>query len=138
MTMTECHEFEMSLKPCPFCSGAAERIDIPAEDDNTENAGASCIQCSRCGASTTLHFDRKENLVSSWNDRRLEPLVDEAIAVLKESRAVLAGILCAGHNLDALSPEEIEVAFWKADKTLQLLSNEGVAEERPDLRGTEQ
>ena len=59
-----------NLKPCPFCGGEAERIDIPAEHDDIENAGASCIQCSRCVASTALHFDRKENLESSWNDRK--------------------------------------------------------------------
>jgi Lar family restriction alleviation protein len=55
------------LLPCPFCGGAAERVDIPAED--IENGNGSCIQCTRCMASTALHFDRKENLVSSWNDR---------------------------------------------------------------------
>ena len=59
-----------NLKQCPFCGGEAERIDIPAEHDDIENAGASCIQCSRCVASTALHFDRKENLESSWNDRK--------------------------------------------------------------------
>lgn len=59
------------LKPCPFCGGNAERLDVPDEDDvdGGVNAGGSCIQCVRCAASTALHFDRKENLVSSWNSR---------------------------------------------------------------------
>jgi hypothetical protein len=61
----------IDLLPCPFCGGEAERIDVPAEDevDGGANAGGSCIQCTRCVASTALHFDRKENLVSSWNER---------------------------------------------------------------------
>lgn len=33
------------------------------------NAGGSVIACTRCEASTAVHFDRKENLYSSWNDR---------------------------------------------------------------------
>lgn len=57
------------LLPCPFCGGAAERLDVPAEDNDDENAGGSCIQCSRCTASTALYFDRKENLAGSWNRR---------------------------------------------------------------------
>ena len=59
---------DTDLLPCPFCGGAAERIDVPG-DDGTENAGGSCIQCNRCAASGALHFDRKENLLSSWNQR---------------------------------------------------------------------
>ena len=55
------------LRPCPFCGGDAERIDVPDEDE--ENAGGSCIQCKQCAASSALHFDRKENLYSSWNER---------------------------------------------------------------------
>ena len=53
------------LKPCPFCGGAAVQYDV----EDGENAGLSCIQCTRCEASTALHGDRKENLESSWNDR---------------------------------------------------------------------
>lgn len=52
---------EEELLPCPFCGSTAER----AEADD----GGSFIHCTRCDASTALHFDRKENLVSSWNDR---------------------------------------------------------------------
>ena len=68
-----------NLKPCPFCGGEAERIDIPAEHDDIENAGASYIQCSRCVASTALHFDRKENLESSWNDRKSHGLNTDTV-----------------------------------------------------------
>ena len=54
------------LKPCPFCGGEAARLDIEEEGPNF---GGSCIECARCGASGPVHFDRKENLESSWNDR---------------------------------------------------------------------
>ena len=58
----------MDLLPYPFCGGSAERIDVPADIED-ENAGGSCIQCTQCVASTALFFDRKENIVSSWNQR---------------------------------------------------------------------
>lgn len=56
------------LLPCPFCGGEAQRYDIEG-DITDENAGGSGIKCRSCHATTALHFDRKENLVSSWNDR---------------------------------------------------------------------
>lgn len=56
------------LKPCPFCGGDASRQDLTDAD----NAGGSCIACDRCGASSPVHFDRKENLYDSWN-RRASP-----------------------------------------------------------------
>lgn len=59
-------EPDAALKSCPFCGGGAERVDIEEEGDNF---GGSCISCMRCGASSPVHFDRKENLESSWNDR---------------------------------------------------------------------
>lgn len=55
------------LIACPFCGGAAGRVDF--DDDDDGNFGGSCIQCTRCSATTAVHFDRKENLVSSWNER---------------------------------------------------------------------
>jgi Lar family restriction alleviation protein len=57
-----------SLLPCPFCGGGATRHDIEARED-VDNAGASYIECDGCGACTQLHFDRKENLLDSWNRR---------------------------------------------------------------------
>ena len=56
-----------NLAKCPFCNGDAERYD----DYNTAspNEGMSCIQCKRCGASSAMHGDRKENLIDSWNTR---------------------------------------------------------------------
>lgn len=56
------------LLPCPFCGGEAQRYDIDGRPFDT-NVGGSGIECKSCHASTALHFDRKENLISSWNDR---------------------------------------------------------------------
>lgn len=53
------------LEPCPFCGGEASRQDLTDEG----NEGGSCIACDRCGASSPVHFDRKENLYDSWNRR---------------------------------------------------------------------
>lgn len=61
------------LKRCPFCGDAARRVDI---EDEGDNFGGSCIECTSCGASTALHFDRKENLYSSWNERAADAVHD--------------------------------------------------------------
>lgn len=69
------------LRACPFCGGDAERIDI----DEGENAGGSCIQCTRCLASGNVEFDRKENFVANWNRRAaLAPVTDEEVAGIRE------------------------------------------------------
>jgi Lar family restriction alleviation protein len=64
---TPAADFEAALLPCPFCGGDAEEIYIEEEGDNF---GGSVISCKQCSASTAVHFDRKENLHSSWNDRQ--------------------------------------------------------------------
>lgn len=53
------------LKPCPFCGGGAERIDI----DDGDNEGGSCVVCKDCQASSNVEFGFKENFVSNWNRR---------------------------------------------------------------------
>jgi Lar family restriction alleviation protein len=53
------------LLPCPFCGGEAERFDL----EDGDNFGGSVIQCKKCQCSTAVHFDRKEHLYSSWNER---------------------------------------------------------------------
>lgn len=70
------------LLPCPFCGGTAERIEIEEPGDNF---GGTCIGCRRCGACGPVHFDRKENLVSSWNDR--PPLPSRAARDVLDERA---------------------------------------------------
>lgn len=77
------------LKPCPFCGGEAERVDI----DDGECAGGSYIRCIRCNAGTAVHFDRKEQLYSSWNDRKVlaaVPLQIEVRRILDEYSAWIA------------------------------------------------
>lgn len=69
------------LRPCPFCGGDAERVDIPeasSENDleNDPSAGASFIRCVKCDACTALEFGRKESLESRWNCRAMIQEVD--------------------------------------------------------------
>ena len=58
------------LKPCPFCGGKAQRIDI----EDGENAGGSCIECTSCHASGNIEFGYKENFISNWNRRAADTL----------------------------------------------------------------
>lgn len=56
------------LKPCPFCGGVAQRVDIPA-DEHDPNAGGSYIACQFCLASSSIAFGDKSSLVDNWNSR---------------------------------------------------------------------
>lgn len=69
--MTDTTTEMLALAPCPFCGGEAERVDIDPMQEEFANAGGSVIQCKSCGASSPVHFDRKENLDASWNTRHL-------------------------------------------------------------------
>lgn len=69
------------LLPCPFCGGEAERLDL----EDGDNFGGSCICCKQCGASSPVHFDRKENLESSWNERK-DGVAAERRAISEETR----------------------------------------------------
>ena len=68
------------LKPCPFCGGLAEIVDI----DEGENAGGSCVCCTTCIASSNVEFGFKENFISNWN-RRVQTLAPDAVARLVEA-----------------------------------------------------
>ena len=68
------------LKPCPFCGGLAEIVEI----DEGENAGGSCVCCSTCLASSNVEFGFKENFISNWN-RRVQTLAPDAVARLVEA-----------------------------------------------------
>lgn len=66
------------LLPCPFCGGDAERgFNGPTKEQLANSLswgqdvddGGSFIECQSCHASTALHYDRCENLVSDWNRR---------------------------------------------------------------------
>lgn len=71
------------LLPCPFCGRPAKRHDIEARED-VDNAGASYIECTGCGACTQLHFDRKENLLDSWNRRKSHFSEDDRVTVSRD------------------------------------------------------
>lgn len=53
------------IKSCPFCGGEAEIIHL----DDDDNAGGSCVCCTKCQASGNVEFGRKENFVENWNRR---------------------------------------------------------------------
>ena len=53
------------LRSCPFCGGEAEILLLTDE----ANLGGSCVACSDCGTNGPVHFDRKEHLEASWNER---------------------------------------------------------------------
>ncbi len=72
MTCPITEEERVKLKPCPFCGGNARRQDLIDEG----NEGGSCIACDQCGASSAVHFDRKENLHDSWNRRAADLRAD--------------------------------------------------------------
>lgn len=61
------------LKPCPFCGGEAEMIDMP--EDSGDVTGAKFVQCtnSACMASSALIYplmdDAKHLLLERWNKR---------------------------------------------------------------------
>lgn len=65
------------LKPCPFCGGLAEIVEI----DEGENAGGSCVCCTTCLASSNVDFGFKENFISNWN-RRVQTLAPDAFVRL--------------------------------------------------------
>lgn len=78
-----------ALLPCPFCGASAARVDIDATDENEPNAGGSYIHCTSCDASSPIHFDRKENLISSWNERT-DRVKSERNAIADEARRYAA------------------------------------------------
>lgn len=76
------------LKPCPFCGGDAEIIEL----DDGDNAGGSCVACTQCRASGNVEFGRKENYVSNWNRRATPPSdlrLDRAVEALERARDAL-------------------------------------------------
>lgn len=83
-----------TLKPCPFCGGEAARVDNGPTAAQLANGlswgqdfddGGSFIHCTRCDASSAIHFDRKENLYSSWNDR-IDGISAERSAIAAKAR----------------------------------------------------
>lgn len=61
------------LKPCPFCGGEAEIIQL--DDEEAENFGGMAVECQTktCRASSALIFpcgdDPRPLLLERWNRR---------------------------------------------------------------------
>ena len=116
---------KVRLKRCPFCGGNAHRVDFPATDDGDANAGGSVIECSQCLASGPVCFDRKELLISSWNER---------IDGLREADDMIDLIIrdVAEIERDPLldqAPDEMRVT---ADKLRAILESRFEAEDRAE------
>lgn len=115
-----------ALKPCPFCGGPAEHVDI----DEGENAGGSCICCTSCLASGNVEFEFKENFVSNWNRRVLDPRIAEIEARAEEAEAMSAALHMEVNRLqtkamgavDAAQTAEAELARLRVVGTF----NEGI------------
>jgi len=84
---TEC---DRELLPCPFCAGVAQRLEA---DD-----GGLFIECTRCGASSPLHYDRCENLIPNWNRRE-----GEAAAHAEERECRLSLVEAGDRILELIS-----------------------------------
>lgn len=88
------------LLPCPFCGGAAVRVDI----ESGENSGGSCIACTKCQASSNVEFEFKENFVSKWNTRAtLSPMglleeVRDALESLPDDIEIFRSLCAAGKS----------------------------------------
>jgi Lar family restriction alleviation protein len=78
---------EQSLKPCPFCGGAAQFQSIPNEDGDPQ-AGGEYVECSQCQNCTNLVFplmdDVKRELAERWNRR-----AEQSDLALAEARKTL-------------------------------------------------
>lgn len=79
-----CAECDEGILPCPFCGGPAEITEI----DEGENAGGSCVCCTKCLASGNVEFGFKENFVSNWN-RRVQLPAPNAVARLVQAGLAL-------------------------------------------------
>lgn len=104
------------LLPCPFCGGEAQRFDIDGNITD-ENAGGSGIECRSCHATTALHFDRKENLFSSWNERKAKDAAQRAYGILwRECTTSLHAKAARKELFDSLSHEERRTGIaWAMD-----------------------
>lgn len=103
------------LKPCPFCGGEAEIIHL----DDDDNAGGSCVCCTKCQASGNVEFGRKENFVENWN-RRAHPSPPPAADEDRLRDGVLTALINAmpkEHDVTGPQFERITTAILAALKS---------------------
>lgn len=94
------------LRPCPFCGADAEVLHFEAPDCSADddNYGGSCVQCSRCNASSAVVFGFKETLYSSWNERAIPDL-----STLTRERDQLKEELERAYKVDDQKTREINI-----------------------------
>ena len=97
----------IDLKPCPFCGGRAERIDLD-EDETDPNYGGSFIYCPDCLASSKLIFGEKVGLEEAWNNRKAAPSAKPGAI-----REALQNIADQGIR-DEMDEDTVEDADWEA------------------------
>ena len=63
------------MKPCPFCFGGAEMVQVRSESGQDPNEGGYFVACLACDASTALRFacadDPRPLLIEQWNRREV-------------------------------------------------------------------
>lgn len=86
---------DAELKPCPFCGDDARYICVPTDDEEDPNAGGEYIECSSCGASTTIYFPVKDSveriLMERWNRRAPASLPAQDAASGQETNSLKGG-----------------------------------------------
>lgn len=65
----------MKLKPCPFCGGEAEAIEMTKRKHKILGVAPGYIHCRMCGASTPVKTT-KEQAAYSWNCRVGDDLME--------------------------------------------------------------
>ena len=102
------------LKPCPFCGGDAKRIDI----DDGENAGGSCICCTRCMASSNVEFGYKEHFIPNWNTRAdlVQPQIEAAVKAALEAATKELQTLAANRPQPTRHYKDIHIGRFEGEQ----------------------
>ena len=118
------------LKPCPFCGGEAEIIHL----DDGDNAGGSCVCCTKCQASGNVEFGRKENFVENWNRRAHPCPTPAADADRVQSVACLTRYspLSTGNN-KAMMQEDEAGLYVLRKQALAALKSTAATEKKTDV-----
>ena len=95
------------ILPCPCCGARAEE----QEANMPEYEGGSFIECTRCGLTTPVEFDRKENLVAKWNARVVAASV--AGATSRDAEGADAALSAAKDANDRRRPEHVMAGAQK-------------------------
>jgi hypothetical protein len=118
-----CAECDDGILPCPFCGGPAEITEI----DEGENAGGSCVCCTKCLASGNVEFGLKENFVSNWN-RRVKTPVSDPVAQLVEAARAMRSAICGPDGFAECVRRDSGLAYpWPALEIAESLMDAALA-----------